>query len=310
MTDAKNVDTGGMGRRISEVADLIDSMTIIHPSATVDFAGKLAAENGWTAEHAGQVYREYRRFLLMAWMSPSMVVPSHDVDQAWHLHLTHTRHYWDVLCGSILMKPLHHDPSLGTDAEAGRHSEHYASTLSLYRYLFDEDAPVSIWPQPCGSCVERSEEAVLASGAGATGLAISAAVGATALLTGHPLVGIVSLAIAAAMLVVTLAQSVTAGDSRRGGRSYGAYRPTRPSTTAAGRTRSDSSSRDTSGSDGALAFLAWSDPGPAAAHSATHGHSHAAADTGHSDGGHGGHSCGGHSCGSSCGGGGCGGGGD
>ena len=305
MTDAKNVDTGGMGRRISEVADLIDSMTIIDPAATVDFAGRLATENDWTADHAERVYREYRRFLLMAWMSPAMVVPSNDVDQAWHLHLTHTRHYWGVLCDTILMKPLHHEPSLGTADDTGRHAAHYVSTLSLYRYLFDEDAPASVWPSPCEVCSKPAQETVLASGAGATGLAISSAVGVTAFMTGHPLVAGISFVIAAVMLVVTLARSAVAQDRRRLSGSYAAYRPTR-SAPVRGRTRSGSSSKDTSGSDGAVAFLDWSDPGPAAAsQSGTHGHGHGAGDTGHSDGGHGGHSCG-----SSCGGGGCGGGGD
>lgn len=307
MTDAANVDTGGMGRRISEVADLIDSMTIIDPAAPVDFVGRLAAENGWTAERAGMAYREYRRFLLMAWMSPSMVVPSHDVDQAWHLHLTHTRHYWDVLCGSILMKPLHHDPSLGTETEAARHSDHYASTLSLYRYLFDEDPPAPTWPQPCTACIGSRGDAVLASGAAATGMAVCAAAGFTALMSGHPVIGVVSLSGAAVMLLVMVLRSVAAQDERRRRTVRTSYGRARAGSRSG---RSDTQPSDVSGSDGALAFLAWSDPGPAVTqHSNAHGHSHASVDTGHSVGAHGGHSCG-SSCGSSCGGGGCGGGGD
>lgn len=321
MTDAKNVETGGMGRRISEVRDLLDTMTIIDAAATVDFVGKLASENGWSRDHAEAVYAEYLRFLLMAWMSPSMVVPSHDVDQAWHLHLTHTRHYWDVLCGRILMKALHHDPALGTMEDAGRHEDHYASTLSLYRYLFDQDAPHRIWPQSCDACERRTADVVLSSSTSATGMAISLAVALAMVMSGHPVVAMICFSIGACLLVLTIGQAIERRQeverhSRGPAVSLGKGRSSRATWHGGAVGRSNTS--DSSGSDAALAFTSWVDPGPSAtSHHASHHSSSDHSGSNHSthscsSSSHSGHSCGGggHSCGSSCGGGGCGGGGD
>lgn len=326
MTDAKNVENGGMGRRISEVGDLLNSMTIVDPGASEDFVDKLAAENGWTRTYAGEVYDEYLRFLLMAWMSPGMVVPSHDVDQAWHMHLTHTRHYWDVLCGSILQKPLHHEPSSGTPDEVGRHVDHYASTLSLYRYLFEQEAPSQIWPKPRATCGHARQETVLASGTGATAMAISVAVGMTSIMSGHGLIGAAAIFLAAVLLLKTIADSSSrrTAERRTMGEIRAATRQGRGSGLVEARSREGARTRstntDASGSDGALAFMAWTDPTPTSTGqgNASGGHSggdHSATGShggeGHGGGGHtdGGHSCGGHSCGSSCGSG-CGGGGD
>lgn len=164
MSDAENVHNGGMSRRVSEVNDLLQAMEIVPETAKTSFAEKLAQENAWPIERAEAALREYRRFLLMAWVSPGMVVPSKDVDEAWHLHLTHSRHYWEVLCGTILQKPFHHEPSLGGEAEDARHGDAYGRTLSLYEHLFDEEAPRDVWPRGCG-CAERTTDrsVVLAS---------------------------------------------------------------------------------------------------------------------------------------------------
>lgn len=164
MSDASNVRNGGMSRRVSEVSDLLLKMVIVPPAAATDFVGKLASEHDWTRDRAQRAYDEYVRFLLMAWISPDMVVPSHDVDQAWHLHLTHSRHYWDVLCGTILQRPFHHEPSLGGESEDARHGDAYSRTLSLYAYVFDEEAPTDVWPRGC-ACSEpiAVREVVLAS---------------------------------------------------------------------------------------------------------------------------------------------------
>lgn len=43
------------------------------------------------------------------------VTPSDEVDQAWHLHLTYSRSYWDEFCGAVLEEVVHHDPTRGRD---------------------------------------------------------------------------------------------------------------------------------------------------------------------------------------------------
>lgn len=344
MTDAKNVDNGGMGRRVSEVGDLLNDMTIIDPRATVDFVGKLATENGWTPERAGTVYAEYLRFLLMAWMSPTMVVPSRDVDQAWHLHLTCTRHYWDVMCGEILRKPLHHDPAMGDDADAARHEDHYGRTLALYAYLFDEEAPADVWPRGCSCKAHRpgsraGEDVVLASSGWAMMAALTLVGAGVSFFIGFMLTG-AFLVVLTVVSIVAAAASAADREMRRSvaetraGRSYAATTAPASRTSPSGRyaeatypnlsksgsrtSSSSSSSRsrtqDSSGSDAALAFIATGDDAPSHGSSHSHSHSHSSHSThsGHSDANT--HSCSSssatstHSCGGghSCGGSSCG----
>jgi hypothetical protein len=115
-------------------------------SARGGFTMRLARENGWSAAHAEAVAAEYRRFLYLAAVTGEPLTPSDDVDQAWHLHLLHSRHYWDMLCARILRRPLHHDPAGGGAAETIRHQRQYEATLARYRMIFGENPPPAIWP--------------------------------------------------------------------------------------------------------------------------------------------------------------------
>jgi hypothetical protein len=77
-------------------------MRIEPTGAEMRFVDRLARENGWSGHHAAAVYQEYLRFLYLAGTSAGPLTPSDAVDQAWHLHLLYSRHYWEVLCGRIL----------------------------------------------------------------------------------------------------------------------------------------------------------------------------------------------------------------
>jgi len=121
-------------------------MRITPEGAALSFAAKLAREQGWSAAHAEAVVEEYRRFLYLGATGVGAVTPSEDVDQAWHLHLSHSRHYWDVLCGSILKRPFHHDPTAGGATEAARHRAQYRATLARYRATFGDAPPAAVWP--------------------------------------------------------------------------------------------------------------------------------------------------------------------
>ena len=74
------------------------------------FSARLARENGWTENFSNKVIEEYRKFLFLATISQQPVTPSDEIDQAWHLHMTFTQHYWDYVCAEILQISLHHDP--------------------------------------------------------------------------------------------------------------------------------------------------------------------------------------------------------
>lgn len=114
--------------------------------AAFSFEARLARENGWAAAQAERVMDEYRRFLFLAAVAEHPVTPSDAVDQAWHLHLTYSRDYWDRLCGEVLGRPLHHGPTAGGGAEQHRYFAQYADTLASYERWFGAPPPASIWP--------------------------------------------------------------------------------------------------------------------------------------------------------------------
>lgn len=98
----------------------LEAMRIEPEGADRTFVSRLAEENGWTPAYAERVLNEYRRFLFLAVTAGHAVTPSDEVDQAWHLHLAYSRHYWGELCPQILGRPLHHGPTAGGRAEAAR----------------------------------------------------------------------------------------------------------------------------------------------------------------------------------------------
>ena len=124
----------------------IEGMRIEPDGAVLTFTARLARENGWSLAHADAVFAEYRRFLLLAATGKTPVTPSDAVDQAWHLHLSYTRHYWDVLCGRVVKRPLHHGPAAGGLEERERHRRQYEQTLRRYRAVFGTEPPFAIWP--------------------------------------------------------------------------------------------------------------------------------------------------------------------
>lgn len=126
--------------------DTISACRIGPADPIFPFEARLARENGWTLDHARRVVGEYRRFCFLAITSPDQATPSDAVDQAWHLHLTYSRDYWDRFCPHILGRPLHHEPTRGGPAEQGRFFDQYARTLRRYEQIFGEAPPTDIWP--------------------------------------------------------------------------------------------------------------------------------------------------------------------
>ena len=88
--------------------------------ASLTFAARLARENRWSLSHAERVIGEYKRFCYLAVTAGHEVTPPDAVDQAWHLHLTYSRDYWQTFCPQVLEADLHHGPTRGGTAERGR----------------------------------------------------------------------------------------------------------------------------------------------------------------------------------------------
>jgi hypothetical protein len=131
-----------------ELRARIQAFRLDEPGSVFPFSARLARENGWTRDHALRVIEEYRRFVYLATTAGHTVTPSVAVDEAWHLHLTYTRSYWDELCGKVLGRPLHHDPTRGGGAEGARFLDAYTRTLRSYQEAFGAAPPRDIWPSP------------------------------------------------------------------------------------------------------------------------------------------------------------------
>jgi hypothetical protein len=74
------------------------------------------------------------------------VTPSDAVDQAWHLHLTYSRDYWQRFCPDVLGRELHHQPTEGGAGQQHLFFEQYAETLKSYETVFGHCAPADLWP--------------------------------------------------------------------------------------------------------------------------------------------------------------------
>lgn len=75
---------------------------------------KLTAHPGafWSAEKAGAVEQDYRRFLYLMKIFPNEpAVPSADVDRFWRLHIFETRRY-AADCENVFGYFLHRSPYL------------------------------------------------------------------------------------------------------------------------------------------------------------------------------------------------------
>lgn len=126
----------------------LEAMNLDVDGASLPFSRRLARDNGWSEAYSERVIAEYKRFVYLAMTAGHPVTPSDEVDQAWHLHLAYTHHYWDEMCGEILGKPLHHGPTRGGHSESAKYHDWYSRTLDSYERSFGEAPPPDVWPAP------------------------------------------------------------------------------------------------------------------------------------------------------------------
>lgn len=130
----------------SDLWQRIKAHAIGPADASLSFTARLARENRWSPLYAERVIGEYQRFCYLAMAAGHEVTPSDAVDQAWHLHLTYSRDYWQRFCPHVLQAELHHGPTKGGPAERGRFYAQYAATLAAYEAAFGAPPPPDIWP--------------------------------------------------------------------------------------------------------------------------------------------------------------------
>jgi hypothetical protein len=115
------------------------------PDQPLSFIKRLARDRAWSLAEARDAIGGYRRFCFLAAISSTPVTPSEVIDEVWHQHLIYSREYWNVWCGQVLQKPLHHDPTAGGADAQRRFRRQYADTLALYEQFFGRPDPV-LWP--------------------------------------------------------------------------------------------------------------------------------------------------------------------
>lgn len=151
------------------------------------FVAQLARVHRVSDATACGAIEEYRRFAYLAGRGQGRMVPSRQIDAVWHLHLTHSRDYWEEFCPAIDRR-IHHAPG-----RPEGHEDDFRATLAAYGAEFDAPAPPHFWgrPRPTGR-IRRGLGGVMLSGtliaapAGALGGAgpMAAEVGVLAILAG------------------------------------------------------------------------------------------------------------------------------
>lgn len=112
--------------------------------------------------------KEYQKFLILAFKSLNSPVkfvcrPPPLIDTIWHTHILFTRQY-DTDCKLVGGQFLHHTPESNdvNDKEKEQFFEDTKNLLFIYKQIFEEEAPIDIWPIPistipilrrCASCI-------------------------------------------------------------------------------------------------------------------------------------------------------------
>ncbi|MFT4077197.1 MAG: hypothetical protein QM647_16845 [Asticcacaulis sp.] len=126
----------------------INAYELDNADAAFPFGRRLARDNGWSHGRALSAIAEYKRFIyLIMTQAGTVLTPSEDVDEVWHLHLIYTQDYWHRFCGQTLGRSIHHGPTQGGLAEDSRYMDCYRRTLEIYEREFGPPPP-DVWPDP------------------------------------------------------------------------------------------------------------------------------------------------------------------
>jgi hypothetical protein len=175
--------------------DAIRAHPLPADAAGASFAEQLAREHKISQTTATRGIEEYRRFIYLSALNEGRSVPSKAVDAVWHLHLTHTRDYWNKFVPDALGgRAVHHEPG----APQG-HGGDFAATLRRYEAEFGEAPPKGIWKRR--NRVGGWIGLVVTSG-------FTAAWCSAALASGAPVFAIAGLAIGGLAIVTTLGHAM------------------------------------------------------------------------------------------------------
>jgi hypothetical protein len=94
-------------------------------------------------KHLDEMELEYKKFIFLVLFHHDTVIPiSEKVDDLWHAHVLHTRHY-AAFC-KMLGRQIHHNPTITDDENIALMPAYEKNTLPLYRRYFGEP-PKDFW---------------------------------------------------------------------------------------------------------------------------------------------------------------------
>ena len=128
-----------MTSRPDQLWELISTHPMPADAAGLSFTDQLMREHRIQRGTALTAIEEYRKFIFLCLTREARNVPSKAVDLVWHLHMQHSRDYWDVFCQK-LGKPIHHSPG----GDGAGHLADYKATVAAYRDHFGTP-PRGIW---------------------------------------------------------------------------------------------------------------------------------------------------------------------
>jgi hypothetical protein len=134
-----------MTQNEKQLWERIQAFNLDEKDVQLTFTERLARENGWDMKYTYRVVDEYKKFIFLCCVSPTPVTPSDPVDQAWHLHLTYTKSYWQDFCRDTLNRDIHHNPTKGGETEKEKFNDCYTTLQELYKEKFSEAPPEDIW---------------------------------------------------------------------------------------------------------------------------------------------------------------------
>ena len=125
----------------TQLWELISNHKMPDDGSGKPFLEQLMDEHAISSMTAAAAIAEYRKFMYLCATRTERNVPSKAVDLVWHLHMQHSRDYWDVFCKKI-GRPVHHSPG----GERSQHLSDYKATVAAYKTLFGTP-PKGIWKQ-------------------------------------------------------------------------------------------------------------------------------------------------------------------
>lgn len=110
------------------------SQKISHPSG-----------EGWSQAATEMALANYRRFLYLIFLYPEVsLVPTLEIDTAWHYHILDTQRYatdMQYLFGEF----LHHDPAFGTRGDEDQ--QRWQTAFQVTKALFQEHFGAEAWDE-------------------------------------------------------------------------------------------------------------------------------------------------------------------